>query len=151
FLLGDVDLDPAAALGNDAAGVEAALAGLGLDDEIDAGGAVQLAHDDALGAVDDELAAADHDGHVAEVDLLLDRLLLVEAQPDAEGPAVGQAQLPALVGAVARLAELVLEVLQAEGLVVALDREDLAQHAFEADRLALLRRRVELEEALVGA
>ncbi len=38
------------------------------------GRAVQLAHDDALGAVDDELAAADHDRQVAQVDLLLDRL-----------------------------------------------------------------------------
>ena len=46
--------------------------------KVDAGRAVQLADDDALGAVDDELAAADHDRHVAEVDLLLDRLLLVE-------------------------------------------------------------------------
>ena len=133
-LLGDVDLDPAAALGDDAAGVQLAVAGLGLDDEVDAGRAVELADDDALGAVDDELAAADHDRHVAEVDLFLDRLLLVEAQPDAERPAVGQAQLPALVGAVARLAELVLDVLERDRLVVALDREDFAQHAFEAGR-----------------
>ena len=113
-LLGDVDLDPAAALGDDAAAVQLAVAGLGLDDEIDAGRAVQLADDDALGAVDDELAAADHDRHVAQVDFFLDGLLLVEAQPDAEGPAIGQAQLPALVGAVARLAQLVPDVLQAQ-------------------------------------
>ena len=106
-LLGDVDLDPAAALGDDAAAVQLAVAGLDLDDEIDAGRAVQLADDDALGAVDDELAAADHDRHVAEVDFFLDRLLLVEPQPDAERPAVGQPQLPALVGVVARLAQLV--------------------------------------------
>ena len=71
-LLGDVELDPAAALGDDAAGVQLAVAGLDLDDEVDAGRAVELADDDALGAVDDELAAADHDRHVAEVDLLLD-------------------------------------------------------------------------------
>ena len=129
-LLGDVDLDPAAALGDDAAGVQLALAGLGLDDEIDAGGAVQLADDDALGAVDDELAAADHDRHVAEVDLLLDRLVLAEAEPDAERPAVGEAELAALGRVVAGLAQLVLDVLQAELLVVALDREDLLQNAF---------------------
>src|SRR5205823_651245 len=102
FLLGDVDLDPGAALGDDAAGVQFAFAGLGLDDEIDAGRTMQLADDDALGAVDDELAAADHDGHVAEVDLFLDRLgVLHEAQPDTEGPAVGEAQLPALIGVIA--------------------------------------------------
>ena len=99
--------------------------------------AVQLADDDALGAVDDELAAADHDRHVAEVDLFFDRLFLVQAQPDAERPAIGQAQLAALVRAVARLAELVLDVFQAELLVVALDREDFAQHAFQAGGVRL--------------
>src|SRR5262249_25921399 len=149
-LLGDVDLDPAAALRDDAAGVQLALAGLGLDDEVDAGRAVQLADDDALGAVDDELAAADHDRHVAEVDLLLDRLLLVEPEPDAKGPAVGQPELPAFVGAVAGLAQLVLDELQVERLVVALDREDLSEHRLQPDVLTLLRRQVELEEAVVG-
>ena len=72
------------------------------------GRAVELADDDALGAVDDELAAADHDRHVAEVDRLLDgRLALVQAEPDVEGAAVGQAELAALVGLVARLAQVV--------------------------------------------
>ena len=122
----------------------------GVDDEIDAGRAVQLADDDALGAVDDELAAADHDRHVAEVDFFIDGLVLDEAQPDAEGPAVGEAELAALVGAVARLAQLVAHVLQRERLVVALDGEDLAQDAFQAGRRALFGRRVQLEEAVVG-
>ena len=66
-------------------------------DEVDAGAAVQLAHHDALGAVDDELAAAEHDRHVAQVDFFLDRLLFVQPQPDAERPAVGQPQLAAFV------------------------------------------------------
>ena len=35
-LLGDLQLDPAPALGDDAAGVELAVAGLDLDDEVDA-------------------------------------------------------------------------------------------------------------------
>ena len=59
--------------------IHAALAGFHFGDEVDAGAAVQLAHHDALGAVDDELAAAEHDRHVAEVDLFLDRLLFVAA------------------------------------------------------------------------
>ncbi len=130
--------------------VQLAVAGLGLDDVIDAGRAVELADHDAFGAVDDELAAADHDRHVAEVDFFLDRLLLVEAQPDAERPAVGQPQLPALIGTVARLAQLVLDVLQAERLVVALDREDFPQDAFQAGGRALFGRHVQLQEAVVG-
>ena len=61
------------------------LAGVAVADEIDAGAAVQLAHHDALGAVDDELAAAHHDRHVAEIDLFLDRLLLRQPQPNRNG------------------------------------------------------------------
>ena len=83
------------------------LARFDFRDEVDTGAAVQLAHHDALGTVDDELAAAEHDRQVAQVDFFLDRLLLVEPQPDAERPAVGQPQLPAFVRFVARLAELV--------------------------------------------
>ena len=94
--------------------------------EIDAGRTVQLADDDAFGAVDDELAAADHDRHVAEIDFFLDdrAIGLAQAQPDLERPAVGEAQLPAFVGVVARLAEFVLHVFESDLLVVALDRED---------------------------
>src|SRR5208283_3986101 len=143
--------DPAAALGNDAATVQLFVARIGIDDEIDAGRTVQLADDDALGPVDDELAAADHDRHVAEVDLFLNRLLLIEPQPDLERSAVGQAELPTLVGRVARFAQLVIEVVQAQALVVALDRENFAQHALESRLRALFRRRVQLEEAGVRA
>ncbi len=89
------------------------LAGFHLGNEVDTGAAVQLAHHDALGAVDDELAAAEHDRQVAQVDFFLDRLLFVEPQPDAERPAVGQPQLAAFIRLVARLAQLVAQVLQA--------------------------------------
>ena len=97
--------------------MQLAVAGLDLDDEVDARAAVKLADDHALGAVDDELAAADHDRHVAEVDRLLDRgLALVELEPDVEGTAVGEAELAALVGLVARLAQVELDVFQGQGL-----------------------------------
>ena len=113
--------------------MQLAVARLDLDDEVNAGAAVELADDDALGAVDDELAAADHDRHVAEVDRLLDRrLALVEAEPDVERAAVGEAELAALVGFVARLAQVELDVFQLERLVVALDREDLAEDPFQS-------------------
>ena len=123
--------------------MELALA-FGLLGEIDAGRAVQLADHDALGAIDDELAAADHDRHVAQVDFLLHRLILVEPEPDAERPAVGQAELAALVRVVAGFAELVLDVLHAESLVVALNRENLAKHSFQPGGRAFLGRHVEL-------
>src|SRR6185503_9307284 len=77
-LLVDVQLDPGAALRDDPAGVELALARLDVDREVDAGRAVELRDDHALRAVDDELAAAEHQGDLAEVDLLLDALALLE-------------------------------------------------------------------------
>src|SRR5262249_20912286 len=48
-----------------------------------------------------------------------------------------------------RLAEIVLQVFQADGLIVAFDGEDLAEHAFEAERLAFLARDIELQETIV--
>src|SRR5205807_1238962 len=100
-------LDPTAALGNHAATVQLALAFF-LGDEVHARAAVQLADHHALGPVDDELAATEHDRHVAQIDFFLDRLLFGEAEPNLERPAVGQPQLPALVRLVARLAQVVL-------------------------------------------
>jgi hypothetical protein len=149
-LLGDIDLDPAAALRDDPAGVEFEIA-VDFLNEVHARRAVELADDDALGPVDDELAAADHDRHVAQVDLLLDGrpVGLAEAEPHLERPAVGQAELAALVRLVPRLAQLVLDVLQGDLLVVTLDREDLLEHPLQARRGPLVGRGVELEEPVV--
>ena len=73
---------------------------------------MQLADHDALGAVDDELTAADHDRHVAEVHFFLARLFLVKAQLHLERPTIGQPQLTTFIRTVAGLAQLVFEVLQ---------------------------------------
>jgi len=151
FLSGHVEFDPTAALGDDAAAVQAPLAAFHLDHEIDAGAAVQLADHHALRPVDDELPPAQHDGQVAEVHLLLDRLLLGEAQDDLHRPAVGEAQLAALVGLVAGLAQLVADILQAQRLVVALDGKDLAEDALQALVLALLPGDFVLQEGRVAA
>ena len=59
--------------------------------------------------------------------------------------------MPALVRVVARLAQFVLDVLQRELLVVALDGEDLLEHAFQAGLGARFPGHVELQEAVVGA
>src|SRR5262249_54197707 len=47
--------------------------------------------------------------------------------------------------------ELVLEEFEANCLVVALDRENLAKHAFQSGGRALLGYRLQLEEAIIGA
>src|SRR5262249_52246308 len=119
------ELHPAAAVGDDL-GREQAL--LRLREE-DPGGAVQLADDDALGAVDDEGPVVGHQRDVAVVDLLLldvaDGLgagvgVLVpdhEADRDLERDRKGHAPLLALV-------HVVLE-LEAHGLVARLADDGL--------------------------
>ncbi len=111
---------------------------------------MQLAYHHALGAVDDELAAAEHDGHITQIDLFLDGLLACKPQVNLEGTAVGQAKLAALVRAEAGFTQLVADELQNGCLVVALDREDFAQHAFQAHRLALVEGDAILKETLVA-
>ena len=148
-LLRHVELDPAATLRDDPAVVGLAIARLRVGHEVDARRPVQLAHHHPLGTVDDELAAPEHDGDIAEIDLFLDRLLAGEPQPDPQRPAIGEPQLSALVGAVPRLPEFVPQILDLDGPVVALDREDLPQHALDALVLPLGGRHVVLQELVV--
>ena len=152
-LLGDFELDPRAALRDDARLVERTVAERADDREIHARGAVELAHDAALGAIHDELAAAHHDRDLAEVDLLFGDLagaFAHEAHADAERTSVGQAQLAAFIRGVAGLIELVVEVLELHRAVVALDGEHFPHEAFEADLVRpLVVALLHLEEALV--
>ena len=70
----ELEVEPRAAVRNDARLVEELAGRVGLAlvvVEEDARAAVQLAHDDALGAVDDERTVLGHQRDLAEVDLLL--------------------------------------------------------------------------------
>ena len=88
----ELDVEPGAAIGDDAGGEQQLARGMGLAlvvVEEDARRAVHLRDDDALGAVDDEGAVRRHERHVAHVDVLLldvlDRLgagLLVDIEHD---------------------------------------------------------------------
>ena len=107
-----LEFEPGPAAG-DELGAGQALAALGvrLGRVVDAGGAHQLAHDHALGAVHDEGAAVGHQGEVTEEEaLLLDLARILDAQLHVheEGRGVGLVALAALVLVVLGLAELVL-------------------------------------------
>ena len=88
----ELDVEPGAAIGNDAGGEQKLARGMGLAlvvIEEHAGRTVHLRDDDALGAVDDEGAVVGHERNVAHVDILLldvlDRLgagLLVDIEHD---------------------------------------------------------------------
>ena len=111
--------------------------------------AVQLADDDALGAVDDEGAEVGEQRQLAEIDLLLDDVarpldavdLLVddELQRRLERRRVGHVALDALLDGVLRLAERVADELQREVLVDVGDREQVLEDALEPDVLAVVR------------
>ena len=64
--------------------------------------------------------------------------------------AISQAKLPALVRVIPRLAQVVLQELELERLVIALDRKDLAKNPFQARFLSLVVRRVGLQKPLVA-
>ena len=124
--------------------------------------AVQLADDDALGAVDDERPVVRHQRDLAEEDLLLlhvaDRLgarLLVgvphhQADGHLDRRGEGHAALAALIDVVFGLVERVADELDRGGLREVLDREDALEHALQADVLTLVQRDVLLQKLLVA-
>ena len=96
--------------------------------EGEAGGAVQLADDDALGAVDDEGALRGHQGQFAHEDLfLLGGLFLLEEEGDMEGRAVGDAFAQAFEPVVLGFADFVVGESQDAFAIVAFDGEDLGE------------------------
>ena len=143
----ELDVEPGAAIGDDARGkqqlarrVRLALVVV----EEDARRTVHLRDDDALGAVDDEGAVRRHERHVAHVDVLLldvlDRLragILVdiehdEAQRHLQRRGKGQVALTALVDVEFRCFELVLDELEHRGAGEVGDREDRLENGLQA-------------------
>ncbi len=108
------------------------------DLEAEAGRTVELGDDDALGAVDDERAALGHHRDLAHVDfLVLDVVLLAEAELHVQRDRVGDSCAQALDLGVLRVTDGIGDVLEDETLVVRRDREDLAENGLQALRLAL--------------
>ena len=159
----ELEVEPAAAVRDDAGGEEILAAGVGLAAvvvEQHARRAVHLADDDALGAVDDEGAVHRHERHVAHVDVLLldidDRLGLGvgidleggQAQRHAHRRGIGQPALAALVGVVLGRLELVAIEVEVRGAGEILDREHRAQGLLETGDIA--DRRVGAQELLIA-
>ncbi len=111
-LVGRLELQPGAAVGDQLGVAEVAAAGVvSLQGEVDARGADQLGDDDTLGAVDDEGALVRHEREVAHEYLLLfdlAGLLDEELDDDPQGGGVGGVPLPALLLRVLGLPEAVI-------------------------------------------
>ncbi len=133
----ELEIEPGTAVGNDARAEQQLAGAVGLALvvlEEHARRAVQLAHDDTLGAIDDERAVVGHQGHLAHVDLLLldllDRLRLRRLaviddhlQLRAHGGGVGQPALLAFARVEWRLCDVELDELHFHVPVVRNDRE----------------------------
>ena len=161
----ELEVEPRAAIGNDARGEQqlaraVALATVVVEEH--AGRAMQLRNDDALGAVDDERAVVGHERQFAEVDLLLAHVLdgllgargfLVEHDEtnlDAQRRGIGEATQLALFHVENGVTEAIAHVLQDRVARIAGDREHGLESRMQADVLALLFGLVGLEEGAVG-
>ena len=124
-------LQPRAAVGDDRGGKEM-LAGLvDLIFVVYAGGAHQLAHDDALRAVDDKGAMLGHEGEVAhEYVGFLDfaGLAVFEADEHLQRGGIGHVALLAALHAVFGLVQRIVHKLQREVLGVVHDGTDVVEH-----------------------
>ena len=157
----DGELDPRAAERDDARRDEALAVRVRRLLEHDARRAVQLAHDHALGAVDDEGSERREERKLTEIDFLLDDVLRPlacfgrleddELERGLERRGVRHVALDALGDGVLRLAKSVALELEREVLVDVRDREQVLEDALESDVLAVLRGCVQLQQRLEGA
>ena len=160
----ELEIEPRAAIGNDAGGEEILARGMRLAlvvIEEHAGRAVHLRDDDALRAVDDEGAVLRHERHVAHVDiLLLDVLELArpgvlvhiehdEAQRHLERRGIRDSALLALLDVVFRLFELVAHELEPRAVREVADRKDRFEDLLQSYGAAALGRAVHLQEVIV--
>ena len=160
----ELDVEPRAAIGDDAGGEQKLARRMALAlvvIEEDARRAVHLRDDDPLGAVDDEGAVGRHERHVAHVDVLLldvlDGLRLGlgidvehdETQRHLERRGVGHAALAALVDIVLRRLVLVFDELEMGGVGEVLDREHRLEHRLQSLGRTPAFRRVHQQKLIV--
>ena len=142
----ELDVEPGAAIRDDAGGEQQLAGGMRLAlvvIEEHAGRTMHLGDDDALGAVHDERTVIGHQRDVAHVDiLLLDVLhgagagLFVDIEYDQpqrhlERRRIGHAALTALVNVIFGRIELVADEVELRGVGKILDREDGFEHRLQ--------------------
>ena len=161
----ELEVEPGAAIGNDARGEQQLARRMGLAAvviEEHARRTMHLRDNDALGAVDDESAVHRHERHVAHVDILfLDVLdgaragLLVhieddETERDLQRRGKGHAPLLALFDVVFRLLEGVAHEFQLRAIAEILDRKHRTEDRLQALVAAPALRLLHHEELVIG-
>ena len=128
-VLVELHFHPCAAVGNQAERIEHLVRAVEGLLKANARAAVQLAHDDALGAIYDKAAALGHHVDVAhEYALFLRAVFLAQAESDVQGDRIGRALLYALYFAHLRPHEVVGHVFELMLAVVAFYRENFAEY-----------------------
>ena len=98
--------------------------------EADTRRTVKLGNDDTLGSVDDKCAAAGHHREFTHVNaLFLGAGLVLELEGDVEGGGEGLAVAEGVEGRDLRILDVIGNEIELDGLVVRLDREDLAENS----------------------
>ena len=147
----ELDLEPGAAVRNDAEGVKRLAVRMRGHLEGDARGPVQLGDDDALGAVDDERAPFGHHRDLTHVDILiLDEVLLAQPELHVQGNRIRDPLAQALELGVLGITQGVGDVLERQALVVGENGENLTKNGLEALRLTLLFGDALLQEVQIG-
>ena len=161
----ELEIEPGAAIGDDAGGEEVFAGRVRLAlvvIEEHTGAAVHLAHDHALGAVDDEGAVVRHQRHIAHVDGLFldvaDRAgagVLIDVPDDQaedhlERRGIGHAPLDALLDVVFGLLELVIDELEPAAAGKIVDRENGLEDFLQPGMEAGIGGDMHLQERLVG-
>ena len=160
----EFEIEPGAAIGNDARREQELARGMGLAlvvVEEDARRAVHLGDDDTLGPVDDEGAVRSHERHVAHIDILLldvfDRLgagILVDFEHDQtqrhlEWRRIGHAALLTFIYVIFWRLEFIADEFQHGLTSEVADRENRPEDGLQAFTGPTARRFLDLQELIV--
>ena len=158
LILVELELNPRAAVRDDAHRIERRAVRVDFALRADTRGAVQLRDDDALGAVDHKGAVVRHERNFAHVHrLFIDGIAILQTERHVERPgichALAQRRQRIVLGLrVERIAlfQRVADELQDIVSIVGLNRENVLENTLQSDVPALGRSDVRLQELLVG-
>ena len=147
----ELNFDPRTTVGNDAEAMEDFSIGVDRCLKANAGRAVELGNDDALGTIDHEGALGSHQRQLAHVNFLFLRATLVfVTEGHIERGAEGLALALALQGGHFGLAELVAYEIEGRFVFKAKDGKKFAEDSLQTDVAAFAGRDILLKELVVG-
>ena len=112
---------------------------------------MQLADNDTLSTINDELATTNHDWQIAQINRLIDRCIAFEeAQPNVQWSTIGESKLAAFILVVSLFAEFIANVFKTDCFIVVFDRENFTKNRLQTNVLSFVRRKIRLQKTVVG-